>query len=228
MIKHVFLDLDDTILDFRSAERKAISIALMLDGIIPTDEIVSKYSEINLSQWKLLEKGELSSVYEVKRRRFEVLFDYLGMPVPPSLPAHYESELSNGHDFIDGAEETLNELYGRYSLYLVSNGLASVQAKRLADADLYRFFDGIFISERIGHNKPEKEFFDAVFSSIPSFSLNEAVIVGDSLTSDVKGGKNAGIKTVWINRDGKENISGIVPDVEISDIRDLVPVLATL
>ncbi len=228
MIKRVFLDLDDTILDFRSAERKAISIALMLDGIIPTDEIVSKYSEINLSQWKLLEKGELSSVYEVKRRRFEVLFDYLGMPVPPSLPAHYESELSNGHDFIDGAEETLNELYGRYSLYLVSNGLASVQAKRLADADLYRFFDGIFISERIGSNKPEKEFFDAVFSSISSFSLDEAVIVGDSLTSDIKGGKNAGIKTIWLNRDGKENNSGIIPDVEISDIRDLVAVLATL
>lgn len=228
MIKHVFLDLDDTILDFHSAERKALSVALAIEGIRPTDALIAKYSEINLSQWKLFELGEIATPSEVKTRRFEIFFEETGITPSASLPRNYESELASNHDFVDGAKEVLDELYGRYSLYLVSNGLASVQAKRLDGANLYSYFDGIFISERVGFNKPQKEFFDEVFKKIPSFDASAAVIVGDSLSSDIKGGVNAGIKSVWVNRTGQINDQPFSPTVEIRDIRDLPAVLRDL
>lgn len=228
MIKHVFLDLDDTILDFHSAERKSLSVALAMEGIPPTEELLKLYSEVNLSQWKLYELGEISTPAEVKRRRFEIFFERAGISHHGNIPENYEAELSSNHNFVDGAKDVLDELYGRYCLYLVSNGLASVQAKRLSGAELYPYFDGIFISERVGFNKPSKEFFDAVFAKIPNMDLTSAVIVGDSLSSDIKGGINAGIKTVWVNRFGATNDQPFSPDAEIEDIADLPAVLKTL
>lgn len=227
MIKHVFLDLDDTILDFHSAERRALSVALAIEGIPPTDDLISLYSEVNLSQWKLFELGEIPTAQEVKSRRFEIFFEKIGVAPLKNLPANYETELAHNHEFVEGASEVLDELYGRYHLYLVSNGLASVQAERLAGADLYRYFDGIFISERVGFNKPNKEYFDVVFSKIRNFDKSTAVIVGDSLSSDIKGGMNAGIKTVWVNRNGQDR-GDYTPDVEINDIRDLPTALQNL
>lgn len=109
----------------------------------------------------------------------------------------YETFLGEGHYYIDGAEDLLKALYGRYRLYLASNGTMSVQQSRLASAGIAGLFDGIFLSEVIGADKPSKAFFAACFSQIPDFRKEETVIVGDSLTSDIQGGKNAGIGTVW-------------------------------
>jgi len=225
MIKFVFLDLDETIFDFHKAEAIALSKMLCEIGIEPTDEVISRYSEINDAQWKLLELGRLTRE-EVLVRRFDLLFSELGV-VADSREARrlYEYNLGEGHYFIDGAEDMLGALYGNYSLYLASNGTEHVQTRRIASSGIAKYFDGIFISQVIGHNKPSSQFFDACFEKIKGFERDKAIIVGDSLTSDIKGGINAGIRTCLFNPKGKAVLGDIKPDYEIRTLGELAGLL---
>ncbi len=227
MIKTVFLDLDDTILDFKMSERVALIKTLKELDIEPTEEIIKKYSQYNISQWKRLELGEIGRE-EVKVNRFRLLFDDIAVDVSPEKATEiYEEHLAHGHYFVDGAKEMLDSIYKDYDLYLVSNGAKKVQEGRMKTADINHCFKGIFVSEVVGFEKPNVEFFNKVFSQIDNFNPNEAVIIGDSLSSDIKGGKNAKIKTVWYNPNGLE-FSDIVPDYQISSLDEIKPLLATL
>ena len=114
-----------------------------------------------------------------------------------------------------------------FTLYVVSNGAEKVQDGRMKSADINDCFKGIFVSEVVGFEKPNVEFFNKVFSQIENFNADEAVIIGDSLSSDIKGGKNAKIKTVWFNPNGLE-YGDIVPDFQISSLDEIKPLLATL
>ena len=177
MIKFVLFDLDDTLLDFHKAEAAAIKKTFSHIGIPTDDGTVARYSEINASQWRRLEKGEISRE-QVLLERFDILFDELGVRIPSEMAQKtYEYLLGVGHYFIDGAPEVLNALHGKYRLYIVSNGTANVQDRRLHSADMERYFDGVFISERVGHNKPSKAFFDACFAGIDGFDRDSALIL---------------------------------------------------
>jgi 2-haloacid dehalogenase len=225
MIRHLFIDLDDTILDFHAAEHAAISDTFTQMGIRVSEEVLKRYSEINKSCWERLELGELTRE-QVLVIRFELLYAELGVSASAAeTQALYEYKLSLEHPFMEGAEELLEQLYGKYKLYIASNGTASVQDRRIADTGIAKYFDGIFISQRVGYNKPAKEFFDACFSAIPDFDKSEAMIVGDTLTSDIKGGIIAGIKTCYFNPRGKKNETGILPDYEISSLDELLNIL---
>ena len=204
MIKTVLLDLDDTILDFKMSERVALTKTLNELSIEPTEEIIKKYSKYNISQWKRLELGEISRE-EVKVNRYKLLFDDIKVDVSPQkATAIYEENLAHGHYFVDGAKEMLYSICNDYNLYVVSNGAEKVQDGRMKSADINDCFKGIFVSEVVGFEKPNVEFFNKVFSQIENFNADEAVIIGDSLSSDIKGGKNAKIKTVWFNPNGLE------------------------
>lgn len=228
MIQNILFDLDDTLLDFGLAEHIAIAKTLEQCGIEPHPERLARYSELNLAQWKLLEQGLLRRE-EVKTRRFQLLFEELGVACSPVEAARcYEQLLGVGHYFIEGAEALLEALYGAYGLYLVTNGTATVQERRIESAGLARFFAGIFISERVGFNKPDARFFDCCFSQIPDFKKHETLIVGDSLSSDIRGGRDAGIRTVWFNPRGEEALGGVVPDYEIRRLADLPALLKRL
>ena len=224
MIEFLFLDLDDTILDFHTAERVAISKTIREFGVEPTEEILSLYHEINKWHWEQLELGKLTRA-EVLVNRFGVLFEKLGVAVDaPRCAKIYEKNLSTGHWFLPGAEEAVERLSKKYRLFLASNGTAVVQKGRMTSANLYRFFETVFVSQDIGHNKPSKAYFDACFASIPGFDKERAMIVGDSLSSDIKGGINAGIKTVWVNPDHKDS-GNVKPDYEIEYLYQLESLL---
>lgn len=225
MIDTVFLDLDNTIFDFSKAEKIALKKTLETLGVDTSEKTLARYSVLNTAQWKLLEKGEITR-QEVKVRRYRLLFEELGTDASAEeAAALYESLLGIGHYFMEGAEELLNELKGKYRLYLATNGTASVQKGRIASASLERYFDGIFISEEIGYNKPDKAYFEACFAEIPDFVKEKAVIVGDSLTSDIQGGINAGIRTVWFNPKGEPGDREIVADAEIRSLLELPELL---
>ena len=193
MLKNIFLDLDDTILNFTAGEAKALSQTLREAGIEPTEAILDRYHIINTAHWELLEEGRLTRD-EVLVQRFEQLFRELGVNHSgKAISERYEVLLSCQHDFMPGAEQLLKDLSSRYDLYLASNGAAAVQNPRLDDAGLRPYFKGIFISEEMGADKPSKAFFDACFAAIPGFRLEETVMVGDSLTSDIRGGRDAGL-----------------------------------
>ena len=227
-MKFLLLDLDDTLLDFKASEADGLRKTLHSIGIEPTEEIVRRYSEINDAQWKLLELGKLTRL-EVKRRRFELLFEWLGVrhDVEP-VRLYYEKVLGESHVFFDGAEQFLKDVYGKYALYVVSNGTTTVQNGRIASAGIADYFDGIFLSEEIGFVKPQREFFEVCFSKIPNFEASEAIVLGDSLTSDIQGGINAGVRTCWFNPEAKAGRDDICPDYEVQTLSEFVALLESI
>lgn len=228
MIRNILFDLDDTLLDFHLAEKTALSKTLRHLDIPPTEKILARYSEINLAQWKLLEQKKLT-LDEVKERRYQLLFEEFNIDCCGRLATeYYENQLAVGHFFIDGAEELLKALFQNYRLYLVSNGSTDVQKSRIKSADIKKYFDSIFISQEVGFDKPCLSFFEYCFSKIPDFKKKETLIIGDSLSSDIAGGNNAGITTVWFNRNKKENHSTITADFEIFTLPDLIPLIKSI
>ena len=228
MYEFLFLDLDDTILDFHKAERIAIAKTITEFGVEPTEEILNLYHHINKAHWEMLERGELTRE-QVLVNRFGVLFERLGVSVDaPKCAKTYEKNLSMGHWFLPGAEETVEYLSKRYRLFLASNGTAVVQKGRMTSANLYRFFEKVFVSQEIGHNKPSKAYFDGCFAQIEGFDPKKAIIVGDSLTSDILGGNNAGIATCWVNPSHAPRKEGIRVDFEIEALSQLPALLEGL
>lgn len=221
----VLLDLDDTILDFGIAEHEALKKSLAGFGLSNSEETIRRYSEINKLHWEMLERGEITRA-QVLLGRFEQLLHELdcedeGSVLAAKLRDTYEYNLSQGHWFMPGAEQMLEDLKGKYRLFLCSNGTPVVQEGRLKSSGIGYYFEQVFISEAIGYNKPAKEYFNRCFEAIPDLELSRCIIIGDSLSSDILGGINAGIRTCWYNPRFAENKKGIEPDYEIYDLKQL-------
>lgn len=221
MYKFVLMDLDDTLLDFHLSEAWALGKTLSFLGVEPSEETIRRYSDINDSLWKNLEQGKITRE-RLLVERFEILFSELG----EKISAHdawkkYESLLSQTHFLVPNAIELLESIYKNHNLYIVSNGTASVQHGRIGCSEIAKYFKEIFISQEVGINKPQKEFFDYCFERIPDFSKDKAIIVGDSLTSDIKGGNNAGISTCWYNPNHKICTDDVKINHEIKNLLQL-------
>ena len=225
MITTVFLDLDETIFDFHLCEHDAICDTMRFCGVEPTDELIARYSAVNLAQWKLLEKKIITRA-DVRLNRFEIFFGELGVKIDAHKVADYfENSLSSVCHFVRGAEELLPALHEKYRVYIATNGYVKTQTGRINAAGIEKYVDGVFISQAVGADKPSREYFDACAAAIPGFSRESAVIVGDSLTSDILGGINAGIKTVWFNHRENPPSDEIVPDYTITSLDELMPLL---
>ena len=228
MIECLFLDLDDTILDFHKAERVAVSKTFREFGIEPTEELLHRYHLINKSCWEKLERKEWTRD-QVLVNRFQMVFDEVHADCDPAeFAKSYENNLCIGHYFLPGAEEAVMALSKKYRLFLASNGTAKVQAGRLTSANLYRFFETVFVSQELGANKPSIEFFERAFAQIPGLDKEKTMMVGDSLTSDILGGNRAGILTCWVNPGHAPGNPEIVPDYEIESIAQLEALLEAL
>jgi len=225
----VLLDLDDTILDFGIAEHEALKKSMGELQLDNSEAVLKRYSEINRMHWEMLERGEITRA-QVLLGRFEMLLEELGREDKDSVIAaklrdSYEYNLSQGHWFMPGAEQMLEELSGKYRLFLCSNGTPVVQEGRLKSAGIGHYFEQVFISEQIGYNKPSREYFVRCFEQMPGLELSRCIIIGDSLSSDIQGGINAGIRTCWYNPRFAENKKGIEPDYEIYDLRQIALLL---
>lgn len=228
MIRFVLLDLDDTILDFHKAEAAAIRKALTELDVSVNDAVIHRYSEINAAHWRRLESGEITR-REVLTGRFRQLYRELGVARDPEQTQQiYEHYLSQGHYFIPGAETLLETLRERYRLFLVSNGNAVVQEGRLRSANISHFFENIFISEKIGADKPSELYFARCFARIDGFDPAQAIIIGDSLTSDILGGIHAGVRTCWFNPNHRPGNEAIIPDFEVDSLNQLPRLLEQL
>ena len=199
----VLFDADQTLLDFHKSEAEAIREAMRLHGISPDEENVRLYSNINSSLWKALERGEIKKSVLVYRR-FEFLFEALGTTGDAKQMAEdYVSALSTRGYMLEGAREMCEYLFGKVRMYIVTNGLERVQRGRHAKADMEKYFEDVFISDAIGAEKPSPVFFEYVAERINNFDKSRTVIVGDSLTSDIKGGIDFGIDTCWYAPNGE-------------------------
>lgn len=221
----LLFDVDDTLLDFDLAENAALDRLFDQENIATTPMMIARYKEINESMWRAFERGEVTK-NTLHNTRFSIALKEFGLEVDGEyFEAIFQKYLQEAHHFVDGAYELIAQLADNYNLYVVSNGKTITQNKRLVDADLAKYFKGIFISEQTGYQKPMPAFFDYVFERIEGLNKEKALIVGDSLTSDVKGGLQVGIDTCWFNIHEVENTSEISPNYEIKKLHELYTVL---
>ena len=222
----IFLDLDDTILDFGAAERAAYTGALVLHGIPYSDALLERYRRVNVLWWEKMERGEADRE-EMLVDRHRDFFAQEGIDADPAaFEADYRRLLGIGHWFVEGAEALLPWLRGRgYRLFLASNGVSDTQYSRIASAGIGNCFEQIFISGALGLHKPDPAYFRYCFDRIPGFDPARALLIGDSLTSDVRGAKNAGIDACWFNRSGKTAPPDLRPEYEITALGQLREIL---
>ncbi|GEL15650.1 YjjG family noncanonical pyrimidine nucleotidase [Pediococcus cellicola] len=219
--QNLLFDVDDTLLDFKAAEKQALK-GLFNEIQYPlTDEIVSYFRVLNDKMWQRFELGQLDRRTLVNTR-FTKLFAHLNEDVDGTKYERiYREFLNQGHQLEPHARELLNSLQDQFNLFIVSNGIASVQEHRLNDSGLMNYFNHVFVSEEVGFQKPRIEFFDYVAKAIAGFTPKNSLIIGDSLTSDIQGGKNAGIDSVWFNPALQPNHSTVSPTYQIDDLLDL-------
>ncbi len=224
----ILLDADGTLYDFDASEENAMAETLRYVGLPDTKEIISTYHEINDREWKALERGETTRE-KLKIARFEKLFEALApLGHTPRVSAaemadYYIHRLAMQCIPLPEAEEVCRTLAEKCSLYVVTNGTGWIQRSRFAPSPLTKYIRETYISEELGHNKPAREFFELVFADLgitPEEAARRAVIVGDSLSSDIRGGINAGIDTCWYNPKGKDP-GDVNPTYTIRSLYDL-------
>ncbi len=197
--KTLLFDADETLLDFHRSETEAVRESLSFFSLPSTDEVISKYSEINKEYWKMLERGEIEK-QKLYPARWQSLINFYNFDcVAEEISNKYIERLATKSYLIDGALEFCQKLYGIYRMYIVTNGQKEIQRSRLFPSPIFKYFDGCFISEDIGYEKPSILYFDAISRLIPEYDPQTTIIIGDSLTSDMAGGINAGIDTCWYN-----------------------------
>jgi len=228
MIKVILWDIDGTLLSFKHAERAALRAGFEAFGLGElTDEMIKEYSAINASYWKRLELGELTKP-QVLRGRFEEFFRRRGLDTGcvDEFNARYQVSLGQTVVFNDGGDQLVRDLRGEVKQYAVTNGTLVAQQGKLKNSGLDKLLDGVFISDVVGIEKPGIGFFDAVFAAIGHYEPDEVLIVGDSLTSDMKGGNNAGILCGWYNPDRQPVPKELRIDYDICDLNQVRDILA--
>lgn len=223
----LLFDVDDTILDFQATEKQALEKLFLQEGVPFTDENYRRFKVMNRGLWEQYEQGKLAR-QAIFDNRFGLFFDELGQQVDGiAAESSYRGFLDEGHDVLENSPEILAELAQKADLYVVTNGLAQTQYRRLEDSGLLPYFKDVFISGDMGFHKPMKEYFDYVFDRISGIQMQETIIIGDSLTSDIKGGQNAGIDTIWLNRTQQANPmkNEVQPTYEIHRLSELSNIL---
>jgi 2-haloacid dehalogenase len=217
----LLFDVDGTLLDFNKAEEDGIEALLAKFGVPVTAENKHKYHITNKKYWEMLERGEITRD-RLLGQRFEEFFGTFGVQVNgDDVDALYRQYLNASAVLIDGAIELLESLKGRYPLYIVTNGVAETQYNRLAKSGLDKYFDGIFISEEANAQKPQPAFFEYCFEKMGRRDVEHMLIIGDSLTSDMRGGNNAGIDTMWFNPSGDENHTEVHLDYIVATLDEI-------
>lgn len=225
MLDTLFIDLDNTLLDFYATEAHVLGKALQANGIAPTPEVEALYRRINEEQWALLEKGRVT-VEEVGERRFVLFLEALHSPADArTLSDTYDRLLKACCFYMPGAVALLETLQPHYHLFMMTNGVEDVQYGRIQRAQLAPYFERIFVSSEIGHAKPSLAFFEACFAQIPGFDRQRAAILGDGLNSDIRGGLQAGIRTLWFNPEEKPNATQWQPHAEVHALNEVPAIL---
>lgn len=204
MIKAILIDIDDTILDFKKSSKKAFINTIKDFNLTYKDEYFSYFEQINSDLWRDQKLGKIS-IKNLFKKRSAMMIEYLGLCEDNNFFTETFSEnLSHQAILVDGIEDLLSYLNNKYKLYAASNSVYKRQVSRLKKANLYNFFDGIFVSDTLGYEKPDGKFFEKIIDQI-DFNKNEVIMIGDSLKSDIVGAKNAQIKSIWFSEKDTEN-----------------------
>ena len=218
----VLIDIDDTLFDFRKSSYQALVKAFSEIGFSFGEQEMREYEVFNNQMWKSFELGEIEKDF-IYAERFRRYFAARGLDIDPAeFNTDYLNGLAQGYAFMPHCRELLEALHGKYKVFIVTNGDAFAQRSRIERSGLAHLFDGVFISEELGCSKPEKGFYDKVFEIVGQEYRACSLMVGDSLTSDMQGGRNAGIPTCFYGT--RENADERC-DYVIEDLLELLPLL---
>lgn len=221
MIKAVFLDIDNTLLDFDRCVANSMKSGLEEHGIEFREEMFGTFKTINDSLWLRIEQGTMTRE-RLMEVRWRMVFDELGIGLDgPEFEKYFRAALYDSAEPMPGAAEALAYLGPKYRIFAASNGPYEQQRHRLERAGMLSWFEELFVSSSLGFSKPMKEFFSACFALAGDVSPEESVMIGDSLTADIGGGAAAGMKTVWLNQNGAALPEDLKPDCVISSLYEI-------
>lgn len=221
----ILIDGDDTILDFKKAMELSLKELFLHLNIAYTQDNIDLYERINDSYWKRLERNEITR-QDVCVGRFKDTFLKMGIDIDPlSANQYYMNQLASHGFLLDGAYAFLESIASKFCVYMITNGTAFVQKQRISDTNIGHFFQKIYISEEVGYEKPSMEYFNYVLSDISQKDTSKILVIGDSLTSDIKGAVLSGLDSVWFHPSHKKNSTDIIPTYEASSFSQLLAIL---
>lgn len=223
--RYLLFDADGTLFDFDRAETEALRQALHLHALPWSGRARDLYRDINQSLWQEFELGMVTKE-RLQIERFRRLLEQVPLSGDPEvINASYVKELGRCGFLYDGAEDICRRLADHYKLAIITNGIAGVQYPRFEKSPLAAIISDLFISEEIGYQKPQTEFFTHVLDALQIEDRRHALVIGDSLTADILGGINAGIDTCWYNPRHLPQDSLIRPTYEIDRLEALITLL---
>lgn len=227
-MKYLYLlfDADDTLFDFPKASARAFETVCRAHDIPCTPERYQLFHEINLELWSAFDRGEVSKEF-VTLERYVRFLNATGLDRDPAAcNRDFLAALGEGVYPLPHAGEVCRELKARgHRMFIITNSVASVQRNRLRGSVFAEFFEAAFISEEAGAAKPNRAYFDYVRRRLPGLTAENALVIGDSLTTDIRGANNAGLPCCWFNRLGKARPEDLRVDYEIADLRELLEIV---
>lgn len=218
---HILFDLDNTLLDFNLGQQRALNRLIDSLDLPQGPDYQAIYQEKNQEAWSLLEARKIT-MKALKFQRFQHFIEAIQWDADPQDLAHqYESNLSEEAILIQGAIEVLEQLAQDNTIHIASNGISYIQRPRIESSGIGTYVEGIFLSEEIGWAKPQAEYFHHIFAELNNFTPQDYLMIGDSLKSDILGGNNVGIQTIWYNPQGQEQAQNIIPFYSIENLSNL-------
>lgn len=224
MIRAIFIDVDNTLLDFNKCASRAVAEIMTDNGVEYNDEFFRVFKSINDDLWRRHEKGIITKD-ELYAIRFNRIFARLGLDMDgKQFEAEFRKKLFYLAEPVDGATEALKYLHSKYKVFVTSNAQQEQQVARLRAAGMLDYIDAVYTSEQVGFQKPRKEFFDAIIADC-GYNRESIALIGDSQTADIKGGNESGLVTVWFNFDKEVLRNDVRPDYIINSLSDIPSIL---
>ena len=224
---YLLFDADDTLFDFPKASARAFTLMCQTHGIPDTPEVRQLYHDINRELWDAFDRGEVSKEY-VTLERYVRLLRALGLEDrdPAQCNEDYLSALGEGVYPLPHAEDVCRELVHRgHKLYILTNAVASVQRSRLRGSVFADLITAAFISEDAGASKPDRAYYEYVCDRVPELTAENALVIGDSLATDIRGANNAGLPCCWFNPKRQTPPQGLRIDYTVTDLRQLLDIV---
>lgn len=224
--KFLLFDLDHTLLDFDTAEDIALTHFLEEQGVTEIQTYKDYYIPMNKGLWRELEQGKITKP-ELVNTRFSRLFAHFGIEKDGAeLSLLYQQHIAQQGQTYAGASELLDNLTAAdYEIYGATNGITAIQTGRMANSDISPYFNHIFISEKMGTQKPEALFYEKIAEQIPDFDLSQTLMIGDSLTADIAGANNSGLDSIWYNPKKLINNSSARPTYTVYSYEEIKKLL---
>ena len=217
-----FFDFDHTLFDSDASEALAFDHALTVNGAEPTARTFASYKDINSGLWRQVEAGQIGPD-KVRTLRFRLLVEQLRLDLDPvDLADAFTFGMQEFGELYPEALAVLSEVSERGPTALVTNAISEIQRRRIERVGIADLFDVIVISSEVGVAKPTPEIFNHAFAGLGPIETTDTVMIGDSLTSDIAGGRAAGLATCWFNGHQVPRPQAAAPDHEIHTLGQLL------